>query len=337
MAVLGGPAASAAGTYTAYIRDLTPPVASVDQGGTVTFINQIQDKSTGVSVLGVVSATATVHTDVTLVLPSGTHTLASQPESDPNPENGSSVAEKFTQSCVTCTITYAYRVTFSAPVASNLVSQLTGQALQNLALPQSVPVTYNGQQITVTIGVPTPFVVNTLLPLPSLPSVNLPKLPSVTVPALPGTGTLIPQLGGGTTPPATAARPGIAGIGGAQYTYETGGAGPQLAPSRVAAGSAFDPSRLAVAGSGSGASGSDPGASTGSGGLAGGYDGASGPVSGQLGGVNGSSLADKSATRDASSAAPAQTLPAAALAAVIALAAVTAALVRTHQASRAHK
>jgi hypothetical protein len=129
----------------------------------------------------------------------------------------------------------------------------------------------------------------------------------------------------------------VAGIGGNQYTYMTGGVGPQLAPSRVAAGSAFDPSRLAVAGSGSGGSGSGSSASTGAGGLPGGYDGASVPVFGQLGGLNGSGLSDKSATRDASSATPAQTLPAAALAAVIALAAVTAALVRTHQATRAHK
>src|SRR5689334_19789598 len=89
------PAATAAPTATVYIRDLTPPLVSVDKNGTVTFINQIQDKSTGVSLLGLVSTTATVHTDVTLQLPSGKYALTSQPDTDPNPEKGSSVAEKF--------------------------------------------------------------------------------------------------------------------------------------------------------------------------------------------------------------------------------------------------
>jgi hypothetical protein len=243
--LLMAPSAGAATTATVYIKDLTPPLVSVDKNGVVTFINQIQDKSTGVSLLGLVSATATVHTDVTLTLPSGQHVLASQPENDPNPEPGSSVAEKFTQSCATCAITYGYRVTFSAPVAANLVSQLTGQALQKLALPQSLPVTYNGQQITVTIGVPTPFIVNTLLPLPNLPSVNLPQLPSVNVPA-PSAG--LPSVGGGTvggltqtltttTTTTTTTRQGIAG---AQYEYLPGLGAPQMEPGGRAASSAIE-------------------------------------------------------------------------------------------------
>lgn len=279
--LLVAPSASAAPTATVYIRDLTPPLVSVDKNGTVTFINQIQDKSTGVSLLGLSALTATVHTDVTLVLPSGTYTLTSQPETDPNPEKGSSVAEKFAQSCVDCSITYGYRVTFSAPVAAALVSQLTGQAIQKLALPQSAPVTYNNQQITVTIGVPTPFIVNTLLPLPNLPSVNLPQLPSVNVPA-PGGGGL-PNLGGTvggltqtvttTTTTTTTTRQGIAG---AQYEYLPGLGAPQMAPAGSAASSAIQqvrsssggPADLGSALGGSAAGGSAGGSSA----QQGGYD-----------------------------------------------------------------
>jgi hypothetical protein len=333
--LLVAPSASAAPAATVYIRDLTPPLVSVDKNGTVTFINQIQDKSTGVSLLGLSALTATVHTDVTLAVPSGKYTLASQPDTDPNPEQGSSVAEKFAQSCVTCTITYGYRVTFSAPVAADLVGQLTGQALQKLALPQSVPVTYNNQQITVTIGVPTPFIVNTLLPLPNLPSVNLPQVPQVTVPSL--GGTTIPQDGGtvpGTQTITTTTTTGTTpqSVPGTQYTYDTGAGAPQMAPVDTAASAAFDPSRFGLQSAGSnGASGSGRG----SGGLAGQYDGATVPVFGQLAGLNGSDLqeTDSAAASPGSASAPA--LPVPALAAVVALAAVTAALVRTHQAHRA--
>ena len=75
----------------------------------------------------------------------------------------------------------------------------------------------------------------------------------------------------------------------------------------------------------------------GSGGVAGTYDGASVPVFGQLAGLDGKALDEQGAQQPAASSTPAQTLPAAALAAVVALAAVTAALVRTHQASRARR
>lgn len=269
--LLMAPAASAAPTATVYVRDLTPPLVSVDKNGTGTFINQIQDKNTGVSVLGLAAVTATVHTDVTLTLPSGKYTLTAQPETDPNPEQGSSVAEKFPQSCLTCTITYGYRVTFSAPVASNLVGQLTGQALQNLALPQSVPVTYNGQQITVTIGVPTPFIVNTLLPLPNLPSVNLPQLPNVNVPSpggLPNLGGTVGGLTQSITTTTTTTTTTRSGIAGAQYQYLGVGA-PQMAPAGSSASSAVSQLRFA-SGSGSGSGG---GAAAGGPGVQqGGYD-----------------------------------------------------------------
>ena len=61
------------------------------------------------------------------------------------------------------------------------VNTVTSQAVA--AMPQNQVVTYNGKQTTVAIGVPTPFIVNTLLPLPTLPSVSLPQLPKVNVPA----------------------------------------------------------------------------------------------------------------------------------------------------------
>ena len=319
--VVMAPDATAASTYTVHIRDLTPPVASVDQGGKVTFINEIPDKTVQVGGGGLIPSlvSVTAHTVVTLTLPSGDHKLVPAP--DPTkPPNESVFTEAFTSTCATCRITYSYSLSSGA----SLTAALTEAAIN--ALP--------------VLPVPTPFVVNTLIPLPNLPGVNLPQLPQVTVqvPTLPGAPTPTPPGTPPSRPTPTDPTPhGVAGIDGNQYTYETGGAGPQLAPAGVAAGSAFDPSRLALASGSSGGTGSGSSGSTGAGGLAGGYDGASVPVFGQLAGLNGSGLDDRSATRDAASSTPAQTLPAAALAAVIALAAVTAALVRTHQAARASR
>ena len=45
VSVLMAPSAGAAPTATVEIRDLTPPVVSVDAGGSVTFVNLIQDKT----------------------------------------------------------------------------------------------------------------------------------------------------------------------------------------------------------------------------------------------------------------------------------------------------
>src|SRR5438270_14036580 len=77
LSVAMAPAATAASAYTVHITDLTPPVASVDQGGKVTFINEIPDKTVQVGggglIPSLVSVTAT--TVVTLRLPSGDHTL----------------------------------------------------------------------------------------------------------------------------------------------------------------------------------------------------------------------------------------------------------------------
>jgi hypothetical protein len=301
-AVLMAPSASAAATATVHIRDLTPPVASVDAGGTVTFINEIQDKTLQVGV-GPLAVTATVHTDVTLRLPSGEKPLRS----------GQSVSEKFSATCG-CTITWTYRVDGA------LLNQLAGQ------LP--------------ALPVPTPFVVNTLVPLPTLPSTNLPPLPQVNVP-LPGGGggpvpPVVPPGGPGTvTPDPTGTTGGtpVEGVPGTEYTYNTGAGTPQMSPVDTVAAAAFDPSRYFVPGRSLG--GADRG---GSGGAPGSYDGASVPVFGQLAGLNSAALdAEKAEAASASGTSAAQTLPVAALAAVVALAAVTAALVRTHQASRASR
>src|SRR3954452_6036159 len=330
--VLLAPSASADPTAKVEIRDLTPPLVSVDAGGKVTFTNLIEDKTVQVGGGGLLPSlvAVTVHTDVALGLPSGAHPL----------KKGESWAETFPSSCVGCTITYTYRVSVpDSSIVGSVLNSVTSQALA--AMPQNQVVNYNGQQTTVTIGVPTPFVVNTLLPLPNLPSVNLPQVPQVTV--------QVPQLGGAPTPQAgtvpgtqtvttttttttTGTTPQI--VPGTQYTYDTGAGAPQMAPVDTAAAAAFDPSRFFVPGQSVGTP--DGSSSTGgAGGVAGQYDGASVPVFGQLAGLNGSDLeeADSAAAAPGSASAPA--LPVPALAAVVALAAVTAALVRTPQAHRA--
>jgi hypothetical protein len=300
LAVLMAPSASADPTATVTIRDLTPPVVSVDAGGTVTFVNGIADKTLP---LGVV-----VHTEVTLGLPSGAKPLPA----------GASVAERFSTTCATCTISYAYRLQSGGAVTGAILSQLP-------ALP----------------AVPTPFVVTTI-PLPNLPSTNLPTLPALpALPALPQVIAPPPPGGGpggpltpdGTTPPAQAPPPGIAaGDTGSPYGYGNPAAAPRMSAGDAVAAAAFDPQRFFVPGQSLGTADR-----AGSGGLAGGYDGASVPVFGQLAGLDGSSLDEESAERAAASVSSAQTLPIAALAAVIALAAVTAALVRTHQAQRSSR
>src|SRR4051812_43193162 len=220
--VLLAPSASADSQVDFPIRDLTPPLVSVDAGGTVTFSNAIQDKTVQVGG-GLLPSlvTAVVHTDVTLGLPSGAHPL----QGGKNPADR--WTETFPSSCVGCTITYTYRVTVpDSSIVGGVLDTVTGQAIA--AMPQNQVVSYNGQQTTVTIGVPTPFVVNTLLPLPNLPSVNVPQIPQVTVevpepggapppqpgtPTVPGTETVTTTTTTGTTPQS---------VPGTQYTYDTG-------------------------------------------------------------------------------------------------------------------
>jgi len=320
LSVLMAPSASAASQETVEIMNFTPPVKSVDKGGQITFVNKIPTQNKGgISISPLLSVSATIYTDVSVTFFGQKKDL----------QFGQSAAWTFNDPATTGTITYTYRIVPQAGLSSALVSQVVNTVAASLP----------------PVPAPVPYVVETLVPLPTLPGANLPQLPQVnvplpTLPTIPG--TTAPQPGGGVvpvTPPATGtpAPTGPSSIDGNPYTYETGGVGPQLAPSGVAAAPAFDPSRLAVAGGSSGSAGPGSSGSSGAGGLAGGYDGASVPVFGQLAGLDGSGLDDQGAVRDASSSTPAQTLPAAALAAVIALAAVSAALVRTHQASRASR
>ena len=85
--VLTAPPAAAASSYVVHIKDLTPPVASVDKNGTVRFIDEIPDKTVSVSVGpggvlgGVTLVNVTAKTQVVLTLPSGDHPL--EPTTDP--------------------------------------------------------------------------------------------------------------------------------------------------------------------------------------------------------------------------------------------------------------
>lgn len=240
--VLHSPSASAAPTATVYIRDLTPPVVSVDAGGTVSFINQIADKTLSVGV-GPLAVTAVVHTDVTVNVPSGSHTVqpsqaapANKPQPTPQqlaPQQ--SWTEKFAASCATCTISYAYRVEGA-------------QLAQVLNLLPPLP------------AVPTPFVVNTILPLPNLPGVNLPQLPQINInpPKLPGQ---LPKLPGGQVPTTlpgqqsvttttTTTTTTLQGLNGPLAAYSLNGS--NMAPNGGVAVRAFDPSQVSGGGNGSG-------------------------------------------------------------------------------------
>jgi hypothetical protein len=311
--VLVAPTANADPAATVAIRDLTPPVVSIDAGGTVTFVNQIQDKPVQVGGAGGLLPSlvnVTVHTDVTLRLPSGTKPLAP----------GASVDETFPQSCLTCSISYAYRMESG--------SALTG------------PLTDAVTKLLPPLPLPTPFVVNTLVPLPNLPSVNLPQLPQVNVP-VPSTVVPTPPSTGGQptvdpgttllTPAPTAAD--VPSVGGTTYSYGSATSGAQLAPTGDA-GSAFDPSRTPVAGLDAG--GTDL-VTSGSGGVAGSYDGANVPTFGQLAGLGrplDESGSDVAVASDAA-ALPAAGLSLPALFAVIALVGSSTALVRARRAQRA--
>ena len=240
--VLGGwafstPRASADPAVTVYVRDLTPPVVSVDANGTVTFINQIADKVASFKV-GLATVNAVVHTDVTVNLPSGPHTIQPSAEAPPNKPQPTaqqlapqqSWTEKFTQTCATCTISYAYRVDNAS---------LLGLPVPLPPLP----------------AVPTPFVVYTILPLPNLPGVNLPKLPqiSIGVPTLPGQLSKLPNgqlptVPGGVTTTTTTTPPNtLTGAGGAPAAYDLNGA--SMSPNGSVAVKAFDPSQSSGNGS----------------------------------------------------------------------------------------
>jgi hypothetical protein len=321
-AILLAPGASAAPSATVEIRNVTPPAVSVDKGGTVTFVNAIPAQNKGGVTLPLLgSFSATVYTDVAVNFFGQNRPL--QP--------GQSASWSFNDPATTGTITYTYRIVPQSGLAADVANQVVNAVAGQLpALPA-----------------PTPYVVQTIVQTPPLPSVNLPQLPQVQVqvPPLPGTGgtpidpnTGVPVPGGdaptGTTPPATGTLPQP----GNGYTYDTGVGAPRMSPTDIGAAAAFDPSRYFVPGTSlGGADRVGSGASGGSGGLPGSYDGASVPVFGQLAGLDGSGLDEESATTASDARATAPALPTAALAAVVALAAVTAALVRTHQASRSSR
>ena len=324
LSVAAAPGASAAPQETVEIMNFTPPVKSVDKGGKITFVNRIpaQNKG-GITIPLVGSVTATVFTDVSVTFLGQKRDL----------QTDQSAAWTFNDPATAGSITYTYRIVPQSGLAAAVANQVVSTVAASLP-PAPVNV---------------PYVVETLVPLPTLPGANLPQLPQVNVPvpSLPGApgssvpppGTTFPTVPGAGAPTPAAGGPAIQGFDGPQYQYPTGGAGPQLSPAGVAAAAAFDPSRYYVPGTSLGGvdrSGGGTGGSGGSGGVAGTYDGASVPVFGQLAGLDGNGLDDQSA-QEASAGSPAQTLPAAALAAVVALAAVTAALVRTHQASRARR
>jgi hypothetical protein len=311
MAVFMAPSAGAAPRETVEIMNFTPPVKSVDKGGTITFVNKIPTQNKGgIQIPLVGSLSATVYTDVSVTFFGQKRDL----------QFDQSTTWAFPDPATAGSITYTYRIVPQAGLAAAVANQVISTVAASLP-PAPVNV---------------PYVVQTLVPLPTLPGVNVPQLPQldVEVPQLPGgPGGEDPPGPPPTGPDGPTPGPGdVDGVDGTPYTYETGGAGPQLSPANVVAASAFDPARYFVPGRSLGGADRSGG---GSGGVAGGYDGASVPVFGQLAGLDGSAL-DESAEARASPPA-AQTLPAAALAAVVALAAVTATLVRTHQAARASR
>lgn len=320
--VLVAPSATAAETVPVDIKDLTPPLVSIDPGDTVRFTNLIEDKTLQVGGGGLLPSlvTVTVHTDVALRLPSGDHPL----------QRGQSWEERFQDPCIgPCWITYTYRVTVpDQSIVGSVLNTVTSRALA--LLPQNQVVTYNGAQTTVTIGVPTPFIVNTLIPLPNLPSVNLPQLPVIDVPTL-VPGALVPQLPQSRPPaapaPVQAPPPAPSGVDGSPYAYDTGLGAANMAPAssaRLDLGHFTTPSGSGVVSAGN--------ASGGAGAGAGGYDGATVPVFGQLSGLDNPALDEESATSDR--AAEPGTLPVVALVAVVALVSAAAALVRTRAAGR---
>jgi hypothetical protein len=327
-AVLLAPSASAAPSVTVEIKNFTPPVASVDAGGTVTFVNRIpaQNKG-GISIPLVGNVSATVYTDVAVTFFGQKRPL----------QTGQSTAWTFDAPATNGTIEYTYRIVpqsgLTAAVANQVVNTVAGQ------LP--------------ALPAPIPYVVQTIAPdLPTLPGVNLPDLPEVAVPlpetgvlpTVPGAGPAAPPVEGAPAVPppnGTTTRPVPQGYNGSPYQYNVD-APQQVVPVDAAAAAAFDPARFFVPGESVGnpdsadSGAGSGGAGGGSGGQPGGYDGATVPVFGQLAGLDDASFDEQAAQDAADSPTAGQTLPAAALVAVVALAAVTAALVRTHQMTRSN-
>jgi hypothetical protein len=321
VSVVMAPGASAAPSATVTIDDVTPPVVSVDAGGSVRFVNAIRPDTARVSIPVVGGVSATVHRDVAVTFFGEKRSLAA----------GASTGWVFPQT-TNGSITYTFRIVPQSGLAAAVADQVVS----------AVRATLDNGGAPVTV----PYVVQTIVPdLPNPPSVNVPELPAVEVPDptgeqppvdVPNDDEGAPTEGGPTEGgPDGTASPGSRpeAIDGDQYTYGQGGGAPQMAAVDSVAARAFDPDRFAPSG-GSADSAARSGG-PGGGGVAGAYDGAAVPVFGQLAGIDGASLDDEAAGEElATSGAGAQALPAAALAAVVALATATAALVRTHQAHR---
>ena len=302
--------AAAAPTATVEIKDLTPPLVSVDNGGSVTFVNRIEDKQAGVTLPLLGGLTATVHTDVALAFNGGPgQTLAP----------GQSTTQTF-PGTTAGVITYTYRVEPQAKLAADVVNQLVNGVLAGLP----------------KLPLPTPFVVNTLVPLPNLPSVNVPQLPAVEVPAVVPSAPVPAPVPAPAPAPAPvvpteqpAAAPSVPSVGGDTYSYGTPSTATQLAPTGTAA-RAYDASRIALPGRGGYV------ADSGSGGVAGSYDGATVPTFGQLAGLDGplgEAGGDVEVASDGADLTP-PGLSVPALLAVIALAGTTSALLRARRAQR---
>lgn len=303
--VIAAPPAAAASNAVVEIKDLTPPVVSVDTNGTVRFIDEIPDKTVSVSVgpggvLGGVSLVdVTAKTQVTLTLPSGDHPL--EPTTDPaHPTSLTAWDEVFHSTCVTCKITYRYELSSG----TSMTAALSDAAIK--ALPP--------------LPVPTPFVVNTLVPLPNVPSVGLPKLPQIVLPGVTGILPTVPlpkapalPQGGTVFPKAPSPRvPTIAGVPGNVYSYLSADGTPQLAPAGSVAQPGFDASRYFGTSGGAAGSGGTAGSGT-----AGTHSGVTVPVYPQQGAKPVSGLATDSAQQAAPAASRAY--PAITLAALLVL------------------
>src|SRR3954447_4225488 len=213
LAVGMGPSASAAPQETVEIMNFTPPVKSVDKGGQITFVNKIpaQNKG-GISIPLVGTFSATVYTDVSVTFFGQKRDL----------QFGQSAAWTFADPATPGSITYTYRIVPQAGLAAAVADQVVSTVAASLP---AAPVN-------------EPYDVETLVPLPTLPGVNVPQLPQVNVqvPALPGApGAPTPPVDppGGPNPDPTPTP--VQGVDGNQYTYTTGGVGPQLNPANIAA------------------------------------------------------------------------------------------------------
>src|SRR3954471_24946763 len=199
VSVLMAPNASAAPQETVEIMNVTPPVKSVDKGGKVTFVNKIpaQNKG-GISIPLVGTVSATVFTDVSVTFFGQKKDL----------QTDQSAAWTFNYPATGGSITYTYRIWPHARLAATIANQVVNAVAASLP-----PATVN-----------VPYVVETLVPLPTLPGANVPQLPQVNVqvPTLPDTTTPVPPTDvPPTQPPTNDPTPnGTTGIDGNQYTYE---------------------------------------------------------------------------------------------------------------------